>query len=456
MNMSLAGELSKSIGRVRYEDLPDDLVQATRLRILDTLGVAFAGRNAEGCQPILREALHVGGRAQGTIWGHGDKLPSREACFVNGVLAAALDFDSLHEDAVAHPDIVVLPVALALAEETHSTGRDFLTALACGNELMCRLALSTSRRGNWFPTSTSGVFGATAAAARLLKLDADSLTQALGNALGLASGTVLSVTERTLAKRTMSALAARSGLEAARLAKMGIGGPVNWLEGPGGYLDVFDGADTSPLLFDFGETFVSQDTAIKKYPSCGCNHTAIAAAVELLHQHGFSPDDVEAASVEVTPYIHRVVGSPYDATTDPQVAAQFSVQYSIACVFIRGGVELDHFSTENATDSRTVELARKIEVRVSDREDGQFGPVSVEVLLRDGRRLHATRRELPGSAHAPLSPDEVTTKFRQCAAFGETPIDAGTVEALIDRVARIDDIDDMATFFDNLKWTASE
>lgn len=177
--------------------------------MLDTLACAWAGRDAPGAPEAHGLVAADGGTPEATVWGYGGKLPAASAAFLNSLFGAALDYDAVN---TVHADVCVLPAALAVAERQRASGKEFLAAYALGADLASRLGGSiTGQHRGWFTTSIYGVFGATAAAARLLRLDEATIAHAFGIALSQASGTQQANIEQALTKRLQSAFAARAG-----------------------------------------------------------------------------------------------------------------------------------------------------------------------------------------------------------------------------------------------------
>ncbi|MBI4190377.1 MAG: MmgE/PrpD family protein [Betaproteobacteria bacterium] len=283
--VEVSRELAQYIAGIRYEDLPDSAVRAAKQFMLDTLAVAWAGSNAPGCADAHGLLVDEGGRADSTVWAYGDRLPTTASAFLNSMFAAALDFDSLGRDAPAHVNIVVLPAAMALAERRRVSGKEFLTALVVGCDLMCRISASCESLKNpykgWFYTSIHGVFGAAASSARLLGLDAVAIRHALGIAYSQAAGTQQANIEPSLTKRMQSAFASRAGVFAALLAARRISSPRSVFEGQCGLYRMYQDGDVGRLLDGLGTRFENGNLSIKKFPSCGCNHTALEGALQL-------------------------------------------------------------------------------------------------------------------------------------------------------------------------------
>ena len=309
--VSVSAALAAHVAHLQLAHIPAPTLARARLFLHDTLAVAWAGSDAPGCSEV--HAMFAPQAEGATVWGHGTRLPAAEAAFVNAAFASALDYDSLGRDAPVHVNIVVLPVALALAQATRASGADLLCALVAGCDLMCRIGASFTPPHRGFAyTSVVGALGAAAAAARVLRLDATATRHALGLAFLQAGGTQQANIEPTLAKRLLASFPAQAGILAARLARQGLTAPAQIFEGECGLYALYQPGDPARVLAALGTRFDSDALSIKAYPSCGCNHTAIAGMIELAQRHDLQPADVTAIEVTVSPYIDRIVGAVYD------------------------------------------------------------------------------------------------------------------------------------------------
>jgi 2-methylcitrate dehydratase PrpD len=450
-NHSLSGQLARHVVGVGPDDIPPSAREAGRLFMLDTLAVAWAGSDAAGCRETLAMLEEEGSRPQSTAWAYGARLSPAAAAFINGMTSAALDYDSLGRNAPVHVPIVVLPAALAIAESRHASGRDFLTAFVIGCDVLCRLGSSIDPpHQGFFYTSSHGGLGAAAAAARLLGLDATETMHALGLAFSQASGTMQANIEPSLTKRMLSGFAARAGVHAALLAKRGITSPSEVIEGKFGLFALYQRASAQRLIAKLGTEFQNTELSVKKYPSCGCNHTAIEATLNLIRRYEVKADDVESIEVIVSPYIDRISGMRYDPSPNPQVAAQFSIRYSIACMLVRRKLGLAEIQADAATDPAILRHVGKVTVVVDEALTGERGPVTVKLKTRSHGAIENTVEYVPGSHESPLSELELGEKFGECFRTGANPLSVERAQLLTQRVRTIEEWPDMATFFDGV------
>src|SRR5262245_64517127 len=232
--MTAAERLAGFAIDLTLDDIPGDVVQAAKLHLLDALGCGLAA-HAVGVGTEGRQAMtELGGEAQSTVIGLEGALPAANAAFANAMLCHGLDFDDTHSDSVSHVSTVVVPAAAALAEARGATGHELLTAVIAGNEIVTRIGMATPgafhARG-FHPTAICGIFGATAAAARLRGLSVADTASALGIAGSMASGLFAYLDDATATKPIHPAWAAHGALVATRLASLGAEGPPGVLEG---------------------------------------------------------------------------------------------------------------------------------------------------------------------------------------------------------------------------------
>ena len=445
---SLTQRLAEHAANARYEAIPASALETAKLYLLDTLAVAWAGSDAPGCQEAHALMAEEGGRADATAWAYGGKLPAGSAAFVNGMSSAALDYDSLSRDAPVHINIAVLPAALAIAERQRVSGKDFLTALVLGCDITARLGAAAKHPPRGFHyTGVFGTFGAAAAAARLLRLDTLSTRHALGLAFMQASGTQQANIEPSLSKRLLSAFAARAGVLAAQLAQRGITSPAHAIDGKFGLYALYQDGDGARLTESLGTRFDSERLTIKKFPSCGCNHTAIQGMLDLVKAHDLKPDDVLSIEVTLSPYMDRIVGGAYDPRSDPQVAAQFSIRYSIACVLVRRRLGLAEIQADAAHDPEINRHIPKVSLKIDPDLKSSRGPVVIRMRTRTHGELTARVDHVPGSAEAPLGESEVREKFEECFRLGVKPLRHPAIAKLLQRVRELERVSDMSEFF---------
>lgn len=447
----LAVHFAAMAEQLRFEDIPEAAVSAAKAVLLDTIGDAIAGWRAPGIAATHDQVAEWGGREESTVWVYGTWVPAPNAALVNGMMCHALEFDDLHDQAHLHAFGPVLPSALAAAERAGGVdGREFLTALVLGVDVMSRLGLAVQVEKGWHYTITFGVFGSAVACGRILGMDRSGLLNALGISYSRAAGTEQSLIEARLVKRMHPGLAAQAGVTAAHLAQRGITGPWRVFEGQLGYYPVYENGiyDRARALDGLGERFEVASLRLKPYPSCGCTHPALDATLDLVRSEGLVPEVVDEVTVVGSKLTYDLVGAPFEVRNNPQADAQFSIPYTVATAIRRGRLLLEDMEESAIRDPVTHALAGKVRVIVDPEIDERSAvPVTVRVRTTDGRLLESHALDTRGHPGNPLRPEELEAKFRACLAYSRRPEfqdRAGQLVATVLALEELTDVRDLA------------
>jgi 2-methylcitrate dehydratase PrpD len=429
--------------------IPAEVVEAAKLHILDTLGCGLAG-HARDAAPAAREAMTERGvSGPATAIGVNAGLPAAEAALANGVTCHALDFDDTHTGAIAHVSVVVVPAALAAAQSAGAGGAELLTAAVAGNEIITRLGMavgSAFHARGFHPTAVCGVFGATAAAARLQGLEAETAVNALGIAGSMASGLLEYLADGSSTKQLHPGWAAHAGIIASRLAAHGATGPASIIEGRFGLYRAFvarDDVDITTQLADLGERWETPRIAFKPYPACHYVHASLDATVQALAGSPVGLEEIEEIVALSTEAGVSLVLEPLADKHRPrsEYEAKFSLPYSIASLLVRGKVDVSTYTDEAIAEPDVLELAAKVRYEVKDYPTfPQALPGGVRIRLRDGRTLEAELPYQRGGPENPMSAGEVREKFRANAALALSDSD---VEALEEAVMTLEQLGDL-------------
>lgn len=460
--MDAAEEIAEHIAGTAPTDIPDSAVSAAKKVVTDLFGVIIAGSSSLESRQVLSLVRGWAGRGESHVLVHGDRVPAPDAGFVNGVMGRARDFDDVHEAAVLHPSVSVVPAALAAAELRGGvTGREFMAAVVLGVDLTCRLGMAPTRGPNVSGMSTTwqcGAFGSAAAASKVLGLDADETLNAMGIAYSQASGNQQSIIEGATVVRVQQGLTTKAGITSALLAMSGVTGPREALEGRFGYYPVYHRGEyeRGALLDDLGERYEIVNTSIKPYPCCKWTHQAIEAALCIIREDGVEPEAVEAVDVRLNRQAYNLVCEPMHLKRRPRsvVDAQFSVPFTVAAAIVRGGVSLDTFTEESIRDPQILEMAQRVEATVDPGIEARYGreiaPEIVEVRTTGGETHVRLVEHVRGSPHAPMSFDEVKEKFRRCTAYSAKPVPMENVEEFLGAVTELEKLGDVSSLIEPL------
>lgn len=417
-------QLARFINNLRFEDLPPQALKTVKKVVLTVCGTAVGGARTDGIKELNDFFAELDGKPEATVLFYNTKLPAHEAALVNAAMARALDYcDSINPG--PHFGASLISIGFALAELMGGvSGKEFLTAFAIGQETGSRFNLPEEAYGGVDPTGVAGAFAATAMACRLLKLTEAQMLNALGIALNNASGSFQSHIDGTLSVRLNQGMLAHDGILAARLAQRGLTGPRNFLSGVYGYCNLQGRGmiDTDYIVSGLGEQWKLEKTVFKKYPSCFMTATGTEAALQLIDEYGFNPEDVKEIEIRMQPFGYNLVGGPFKVGDNPKVDAQFNITYCIANAFLRKKSCLAYFEPDYIKDTAIAEFAKKIRT-VSDEEIYRRGHAALEMIVtgNDGKTYVKRLDEAPGTPAWPLNDEDHARHWEDCVAFGNMP-----------------------------------
>ena len=435
-----AAALAEGISAIRYSALPPATVAATTRLILDSLAVALAGRGGDDVRAVAALAEDWGGKPEASVLGTRLRVPATSAALVNGTMIQALDFDDTHDRTAAHVASTVLAAALAACEARRRSGQALVAAVAAGVEAGVRVGLACRTNIGWTSTAIYGAFGATAAAAHALGLDAQRTHHAFGIVLSQAAGSTQTAVDWPLSKHMQSGFAAKAGVLSALLAERGVTGIRNVFAGRFGFFRLYkpEGHDPAPIFAPWGDRWHVDELSLKPYTSCRATHAPIDAARALAA--GFDADGTAEVCVTVPPVSHQLAGKPFDEGDNPVISAQFSIAYTVATALLRRTVSLAHFRLDAIRDPRVRALAGRVRVAIG--EGGDFAPARVELVDRAGCTRAVVAEALKGDPATPLDDAELREKVRDCLAYapaGGAPLEAGDLWRLVESLPAMDD-----------------
>jgi 2-methylcitrate dehydratase PrpD len=377
--MDITKQLAEFAANLTFADLPREVTERAKRLILDLTGIMIRARHDAESTPSLIAAVERLGLADGkcSVPGDARAYAPTAAALINGTLAHSLDFDDTHAEASLHSSAPIVPAALAAAELGGASGKDLIAAVVAGYEVQIRLSLALNPSDHYdrgfHPTATCGVFGAAAAAGKLLGMDAAGIRNAFGLALSQAAGSMEFLTDGAWTKRSHVGQAAQNGLICAVLAAEGFKGPKQAFEGRAGFLNAYaPNADASRAVASLGQTWQTMRLAVKPYPSCRYSHAAIDGLVALMKKHGLKADEVKEIEIGLPETGWKIIGGP-DDKTNPQsvVDGQFSMPFCAAVALREGGLAWDDYK-KHLNDETTRALTRKVTTVVDARAEAEF------------------------------------------------------------------------------------
>jgi 2-methylcitrate dehydratase PrpD len=399
--------LARFVAATRWEDIPDPVKHEAKRALLNFFAVALAGCRTPPVEMALRSLAEFSGGKQATIIGRSERIDALNAAFLNAAGANVFDYCDTHLPTVVHPTAPLAPALLAMAELRPVTGAQLLLAFILGFEIECRIGGAVSPGHypkGWHITSTCGVFGAAAGAAKLLGLDDKQIVWALGTASTQSAG--LCECLGWPAKSVSVGNAARNGLLSALLAARGFEGPAEPIAGAQGFLAAMgEPPNWRALLDGLGETWETSHNSIKPYPCGFVIHPLLDCALDWRRAHPQAA--VERVAIRGNPLLLQRADRPGVATGRE---AQVSLQHAVAAALVHGKAGLDQFTDACVNNPAVLEMRRRIEVAA----DSTLSTIAVEMDVRakDGQKHSLSTRAARGSPANPLKDGEIEDKLR--------------------------------------------
>ena len=422
---SISEQLAAFAAQFDRQPVPEAVRERARYLMLDSLGIAFASRAYDFAEKAMAGIREMNEGGQSMVIGTTEKLDTRNAILMNGILIHGLDFDDTHAKGVIHATASVLPTVLAVGAKYDRSGEALVTAYILGVEIATRLG-SVAKGGfhqvGFHPTGLIGTFGCTMAAGYLMGLTESQYVDALGLALSVGSGSLEFLNDGAWNKRFHPGWAGAAGVTAATMAKHGYQGTRLALEGRFGlyrsYLPADQDYDLALATADLGHVWEVVNISVKPLPACHFTHAAIDAAIRIFDR-GIVFDDIARVDVLVPAEVVKTVCEPEAQKRNPanSYEAQFSIPYLVGTGLIKGRLTLEDIEAPALYDAQVLDLASRTYYRVDpDTSFPKYFDGEVIVTLKNGEVIREREAVNRGAVDRPLTAEDIIQKYRQTAA----------------------------------------
>lgn len=404
----IAKELGKLIAETKYGDLPFDIVETAKSRLLDYLGISIAGYRLGAYRRIM-DALGID-KGKCTIYCDGRKTSVRNAAVVNGFMSHSSYYEDGSRITGGHPSTAILPALLALGEERKFSGKKLILGMVAGYEVFNRIGLtmypSAVNRG-FQTTPILAPLAAAGACAKMMDLDEEKTFQALNIAAPLGAG-LKSAFKEAMTQPIQVGRSSEGGLTAALFAEQGLAGYGKNLEF---FITSHAGKTDRQVSFDkWGKEFEIKNTYVKIHGGCRGNHAPLDAVLDIIKANSIKISDIE--SIKVT--IDNVTAANEIHNPRNTGEAQFNIPFSIAVALVNGNATLYQFSDENLKDDRIIAMMNRVSIEI-DPELDKFLPdkrgAGGEIILKNGQKFTGFTDMPRGEPERPLSRQEIEEKF---------------------------------------------
>lgn len=416
--LAVTRRLAEWVCESDFRAVPDPARGQAARTLLNWMGCAVGGSRHESVDITLRALGPFMGQPQASVLGRAERVDVLHASLLNGLSSHVFDFDDTHLRTIIHPAGPVAAALVALAEHRPVSGRDFLHALVLGVEVECRIGNAVYPDHydvGWHITATAGVFGAAAAAGRLLGLDVRHMGWAFAAAATQAAG--LREMFGTMCKPFHIGRAAQNGLAAALLAAAGLTGSERAIEAPRGFARVLSTKQDYAAICDgLGKSYEIVLNTYKPYPCGVVIHPSLDGCIRLKRAYDLTGEDIEAVELRVHPLVLELTGNKTPRTG---LQGKFSVYHAVGAALVLGQVGVAEFTDEVVRDPRVRAVRDRVSA-VADHRVREAGAV-VTIRLKDGRIVEEVVEHASGSLERPLSDEDMDEKVHALvdAVLGE-------------------------------------
>jgi 2-methylcitrate dehydratase PrpD len=425
------------------QPLPAEVIHHAKRAVIDWYASLFPGLDAAPVR-MLEQALGDDLDRGGAFLAQGRPATAHAAALINGTAAHAAEVDDSFREAMYHPGAATIAAAMAGGQDIGASGLQFLRGVVLGYEVSTRIGVVMGRSHYkfWHSTGTVGSFGAAAAAGGLMELDEVAFAHALATAATFTAGLQQAFRMDSMSKPLHAGRAAEAGLLAAQLARRGLTGSLDVLDGDAGLGQAMsNGPDWSQVGATLGQDFHITRLTFKNHIGCGHTFPSIDGALALQSKHRIATEDI--VRIRVGTYRPALDIACYERPASAN-EARFSLKYMVASALVHGSVRMAAFEPARLEDPATRALMERMEVAVDPALDAAFPgqrAARIEIDTADGRRLSHLQPNRKGDPEEPLSDADLESKFLELS----TPvIGAARARRLLERLWRLESATSLA------------
>jgi 2-methylcitrate dehydratase len=440
MEKSIARQISEYAVNLKYEDLPDEVINEVKRYMYDSIGCAYGGYHTKDLNIIRDIYLQMGGSKESTVIGFGDKLPAVNTTLINSLMVRALDFNDIYwKDDPSHPSDII-PAAWSVGELVNANMKDVIVAIVLAYEFEQRLCLFAKpgvRERKWHH-ATLTQFVSPIVAGKLLDLTVDQMVNAIGIS-GCHNHTIGCPTagKLTMMKNTVDPMAVQSGVFAALMAQKGYSGTEKVFEGKEGFMDAFvgwnakeerlkptdmegrDGTsswswDIDALVGNLGNNYKIMECGMKAFPTEALTHTHLSCLLNAMIGNNLNYTDIKEVQVTCFAQAYDILFDPTKYRPESRETADHSLPYCLAAAMVDKKITTESFSDEKLNDPRIYEVIDKIKGQPSQEFEKMFPakqPSKVVVTTNDGRQFEEYLEYPKGDPREPMTMDDLENKF---------------------------------------------
>jgi 2-methylcitrate dehydratase len=439
---TISRQIAEFAVNLRYEDLPEEVIQEVKRYLYDSIGCALGAMHTKDVNIIKDIYEEMGGKEEATIFGFRLKMPAVQASFLNALMIRALDYNDIYwKEDPSHPSDII-PAALAMAERVGASMKDVIVAIVLAYEFeqrICEFAKPGVRERKWHH-ATLTQFVSPIVAGKILGLNVDQMVNAIGisachnHTIGCPTAGKL-----TMMKNTVDPMSTQSGVLAALMAEKGYTGTEAIFEGKEGLMDVFGPDwDVEAMLGGLGETYRILQCSMKAFPTEALTHTHISATIKIMSENDIHYKEIDSVTIKTIARACDILFDPHKYRPKSRETADHSLPYCIACALVDRKVTTKSFDDESIADPRIWEVIDKIKGEASEEFEKMFPakqPSRVTIKLLDGKEYSLYLEYPKGDPREPMTEDDLDAKVEALCG------DRFNIKALKKMIYNCDNID---------------
>jgi len=417
VEQTISRQIAEFAVNLRYEDLPENVIQEVKRYLYDSVGCALGSMHTRDVNIIKDIYADMGGKEEATIFGYKIKMPAVQASFLNALMIRALDYNDIYwKEDPSHPSDII-PAALAMAERVGASMKDVIVAIVLAYEFeqrICEFAKPGVRERKWHH-ATLTQFVSPIVAGKVLGLNVDQMVNAIGisachnHTIGCPTAGKL-----TMMKNTVDPMSTQSGVLAALMAEKGFTGTEAIFEGKEGFMDVYGPDwDVDALIGGLGKSFKILECSMKAFPTEALTHTHISATIKIMNENDINYKDIDTVTIKTIARACDILFDSHKYRPKSRETADHSLPYCIACALVDRKVTTKSFDDESIQDPRIWEVIDKIKGEASEEFEKMFPakqPSRVTIKLNDGKE-HTLYLEYPkGDPREPMTEADLDAK----------------------------------------------
>ncbi len=434
--------LADFAAKLRFEDLPSDVVEHVKLATLDGLGCCLCGADLPWTRMLIETVLADGATGPATVFGTPHKTSLAGAALINATSGHGFELDDIHRDSIIHPNSVAVPAALNTAESLGgATGEQVITAIVAGYEVANRIGAAAGSQlllRGFHPQGVGGALAGATTAGHMMGFDETKMLHAIGIAGSLGAG-LMAAQEGAMVKRLHSGRTAEAGVRAAQLASRGFTGIEDLVEAEyGGFASAYAGhTNVERALEGLGTEWEVLKTGFKPYAMVTSIHAALDCLKTIMDDNGLTASDIDKITAHISKptYVHCA----WDYKAQSVTAAQMNLYYGLAMIALEGAAFIDQFAESRIGSDDVMGFIKCIDAEIDPEIEARGATfrhmARVSVTAKDGRTFKHEETNRRGSPENPVSPEDIRTKFD---ALAGPVLGANGAAALADDVAKLE------------------